>query len=107
MGEEQRYYITVTLVVEKDGDQYAGHCTELGTATCGATHEEALANLKEAVLVDLSALEEVGERARFFRERGIYLRRMSKRPVRRRPLMRLVDREVCTTLFDAPVAAHA
>ena len=63
--------ILVTEVVEKEGDQYVSICPELGTASCGDSIEEALANLHEAVDLYLDAIEDVGERERVFRERGI------------------------------------
>ena len=66
-------YIILTLVVEEEeGDGlFAAHCSELGTATCGTTIDEAFANLEEAVEVHLNALEEVETRERVFQEMGI------------------------------------
>lgn len=67
-------FITLTFVIEKEGRQYSAVCRELGTASCGDTVDEALENIREAVNVDLNTLEQIGERARIFRERGIKLR---------------------------------
>lgn len=39
-----------TAVVYKDGNLYVAECPEVGTASQGATIEEALANLREATL---------------------------------------------------------
>ena len=39
---------TFTAVVQKDEDVYVAQCPEVGTASQGATIEEAVANLKEA-----------------------------------------------------------
>ncbi len=64
-------YILLTLQVEPEGDQFVSTCLELGTASCGDTAQEAFDNLKEAISVHLEALEEVGERERVFRQRGI------------------------------------
>ena len=64
-------YILLTIQVEPEGDQFVSTCLELGTASCGDTAQEALDNLREAITVHLSALEEVGERERVFGERGI------------------------------------
>lgn len=66
-------FIVLTEIVEKEDDQFVSTCPELGTASCGDTIEEAFANLEEAIEVHLSALEETGERDRFFSERGIKL----------------------------------
>ena len=62
-------YIILTLVADEEDGQFAAHCPELGTATCGDTIEEALANLQEAVTVHLGSLEEVGTRQQVFAER--------------------------------------
>ena len=63
--------IVLTEVVEEEESQFASYCRELGTSSCGDTIEEAFANLEEAIAVHLNALEETGERERFFRERNI------------------------------------
>ena len=65
--------ILLTFKVEPADGQYAAQCPELGTVTCGATVEEAMGNLQEAVTVHLNALEDVKTRERVFRERGIAL----------------------------------
>jgi predicted RNase H-like HicB family nuclease len=64
-------YIYVTGVAEREGDQWVSFCKELGTASCGDTPEEALANLDEAVQVYLETLAEYGELDRVLDERGI------------------------------------
>ena len=70
---EAQGVVILTSVVEEEGDQFVSFCTELGTASCGDSIEEALANLQEAIWVHLNALEETGERERVFGERGIDL----------------------------------
>ena len=66
-------HIILMECVEREGDQYAARCLELGTVSCGDTVEEAFANLDEAIEVHLNALEELGELARVFQERKIKL----------------------------------
>ena len=61
----------MTQVVEREGAQFVAHCPELGIASCGDTIEEAFANIHEAILLHLDVLEELGDRERVFRERGI------------------------------------
>ena len=39
---------TFTAVIQKEEDMYVAKCAEVGTASQGATIEEAIANLKEA-----------------------------------------------------------
>lgn len=60
-----------TLVIEPEDDGFVGHCTELGTATCGDTFEETLASLREAVELHLDTLEEEDELERYLMERGV------------------------------------
>jgi len=69
----QKYIVVSFLISEEDG-QYAAHCLELDTVSCGETFEKARAALEEAVLLDINTLEAIGERARFFRERKIRMR---------------------------------
>ena len=39
---------TLTAVIHRENDLYVAQCPEVGTASQGATVEEAVANLKEA-----------------------------------------------------------
>ncbi|MCD5383928.1 hypothetical protein LR066_04125 [candidate division WOR-3 bacterium] len=64
-------YIIVTLEFYKEGRRWTAYCRELGTATFGRSLPEAQIKIKEAVLLHLNTLEEVGERERFFREHNI------------------------------------
>jgi len=64
-------YIVVTLKFRKEGRRWTAICEELGTATFGRSIQEASERIKEAVLLHLNTLEEVGERERFLRENGI------------------------------------
>ena len=61
----------LTGIVEKEDGQYASHCPELGTASCGDTIEEAFSNLEEAIEVNLNALEESETIDSVLRERHI------------------------------------
>lgn len=64
-------YVVLTLKFHKEGRRWAAYCEELGTATFGRSLPEAEKKLKEAVLLHLDTLEEVGERNRFFQEYNI------------------------------------
>ena len=66
-------YIVLTYRFEKLPKRWTANCEELGTATFGRSLPEAERKLDEAVWLHLSALEEVGERERFFKENGIKL----------------------------------
>jgi predicted RNase H-like HicB family nuclease len=48
----------LTAILQRAGDLYLATCPELGTASQGATEEEAVANLKEATELYLSAVPE-------------------------------------------------
>ena len=64
-------YVVLTLKFHKAGRRWTAYCEELGTATFGRSLPEADKRLKEAVLLHLNTLEEVGERNRFFKEHNI------------------------------------
>lgn len=64
-------YVVLTLRFRKEGRRWTAYCEELGTATFGRSLPEADKKIKEAVLLHLNTLEEVGERERFFKEYNI------------------------------------
>lgn len=71
-------YIMLTFSITEEDEQFASHCIELGTASCGATFEEARENIADAVELHINTLEESGDRARVFRENKIRVRTYSK-----------------------------
>jgi predicted RNase H-like HicB family nuclease len=68
-------YVVLTLEFRKIDRRWTAYCKELGTATFGRSLPEADERIKEAVLLHLNTLEDVGERERFFREHNIKLHR--------------------------------
>jgi hypothetical protein len=66
-------FVVLTLEFRKEGSHWLGRCLELGTATDGRSLERVKAELEELVLLHLNGLEDVHERERVFRERGIKL----------------------------------
>lgn len=66
-------YIILTFEFHKEGGMWVGECRELGTATDGRSLERVEAELGRLVEIDLDGLEEIGERERFFNERGIQI----------------------------------
>jgi len=70
MPQAKRHF-TLNTKVEKHDGVYVGYCVELGTVTQGDSLEEVCENLKDAIYVHLSMLDEIGERERVFREKGI------------------------------------
>lgn len=67
----QSGYVVLTLEFRNVGRRWSAYCKELGTATFGRSLPEADKRIKEAVLLHLNTLEDVGERERFFREHNI------------------------------------
>ena len=63
--------ILVTLTVKREGELYVSECLQLGTASCGTSPEEALKNIKEATLLYLDTLEELGICEETLAQRGI------------------------------------
>src|SRR4030042_1464138 len=64
-------YVILTLKFNKEGRRWTAYCEELGTATFGRSLKEAQERIREAVLLHLETLEDVGERERFFKENNI------------------------------------
>ena len=66
-------YIVVTLKFRKEGKKWVAFCEELGTSTFAYSLKKAEERIKEAVVLHLNTLEDVGERERFFKENNIIL----------------------------------
>lgn len=97
-------YITLTIVIEEADNQHAAYCVELDTASCGTTLEEAFENIKEAITVDLNALEDIGGREQFFLERGIEVKERIEDDI---PISVPIHRRAWTTAYDAKVLVSA
>lgn len=89
--------VTLTGIVEKEGDQYVSYCRELGVASCGNTIDEALANLDDAIQVHIDALVETGELLQVFRERNI---RIDLQAWQDEPLVRAPPGKIITTFHQ-------
>lgn len=66
-----KIFITVTCKITKENDIYVAICPELDVASQGKTVEEANDNVKDAILLYLNTIEELGTRKEVFRERKI------------------------------------
>jgi len=64
-------YVILTYKFHKENKKWVAYCEELGTSTFGRSLTEAKERIRDAVLCHLNALEDVGERERFFKEHGI------------------------------------
>lgn len=79
-------YIELTYSVYPDDGGYVSRCVELGTTSQGETLDEAFENLREAVLLHLDTLEELGETPRYFKKRNIRIRNYRKPKTAPRPI---------------------
>ncbi|MEK7795517.1 MAG: type II toxin-antitoxin system HicB family antitoxin [Candidatus Hydrogenedentota bacterium] len=69
------YNLDLTIVFERDDDgSVLARCIKLGTASCGATREEALGNVQEAIDEHATALVEEGLLEKTLSERGYGIR---------------------------------
>jgi predicted RNase H-like HicB family nuclease len=68
-------YVVLTYEFHKEDKKWVGLCEELGTSTFGRSLKEAEDRLDEAVELQLSTLEDVGETRRFFEEHNIIFHR--------------------------------
>lgn len=69
----KKSFVILTLKFRKEGRYWLGECEELGTATDGQSLEKVRKELQSLVALHVNALEEAGELARVFQERGIKL----------------------------------
>jgi predicted RNase H-like HicB family nuclease len=76
-------YIILTLRIEREDTQWTAECVELGTATHADSLEAASTEIRELIGLHLEALEEMGERDRFFLEHGIAVRPVPLVPTKR------------------------
>jgi hypothetical protein len=67
-------YVFLTLRFEREGNKWVGTCEELGTSTFHRTLKRCEEELRELVVEHLNALEEAGEREKFFQKWGIVFR---------------------------------
>ncbi len=70
-GNRRVHFVVLTCVFERETKWVTAECQELGTTAFGRNLHEAEKRLREAILLHLNTLEDVGERARFFKEHNI------------------------------------
>ncbi len=66
-------YIVLTMIFEKEGDVWTGHCKELGTASYGSTLEETKEILRDLIALHLNTLEDVGECEQFLKDHSVHV----------------------------------
>ena len=68
-------FIEVAFIASEEEGGYVSTCPDLGIASQGETVDEAFENIKDATLVYLNTIEQLGERERVFKERHIKIHR--------------------------------
>ncbi len=68
---KQAHFVVLTCTFQREGQSVTAKCQELGTTAFGRNLNQAEKRLREAILLHLNTLEDVGERARFLREHKI------------------------------------
>jgi len=79
-AEREEPMVILTLVFNREGDEWVGVCRELGTSTFDKDLCKVRDELCDMVLDHLNGLEEAGARQRFFREHGIRVCRKRSSP---------------------------
>jgi len=74
------FAILTLLFREEASDLWTGECRELGTATDGTTLRQVHSELVDLVVLHLNALEETGDRERFFETHRIRFYRADATP---------------------------
>jgi len=64
-------YIRLTNIITKEEKMFFAHCPELDIGSQGETVEEAEKKLKDAVLLYLNTIKELGTREEIFRKKNI------------------------------------
>jgi predicted RNase H-like HicB family nuclease len=67
-------YVVLTCSLHQEKDQWVSICPELGISSFGSTIDEAKNSLHELVTLHINTLEDIGERARVFKEHHIEIR---------------------------------
>ena len=70
---KQRGYVILTFKFTREDNNWVGFCEELGTSAFAKDIKIAEEKLRKLTLLHLNTLEEVGERARVFRENNIQI----------------------------------
>ena len=77
-------YIVLTRMISKEEKVFFALCPELDVGSQGETVEEADNNLKDAVVLYLATIEELGTRDHIFKERNIKTYSHKPRPALRK-----------------------
>ncbi len=65
--------LIIKHIIKKEKNGYSAYCPEFDVCSQGETIEEANNNLKEAVMLYLETLEELGTKEKIFKEKKIQI----------------------------------
>ncbi len=101
-----RGFVVLTLEFHKEGRLWVGECHELGTATDGRSLDRVERELVQLAVLHLNGLEEIGERERIFRERGIKLYIYPPRNIERMVSVSVESQDTFIQFRTVPVPAR-
>ena len=73
-------YIRLTNIITKEDKMFFAHCPELDIGSQGETVEEANSNLKDALVLYLNTIEEIGTRKKIFKKKNIKIYNYKPKP---------------------------
>ena len=74
-------YIRLTNIITKEEKMFFSHCLELDVASQGETVEEADKKLKDAILLYLNTIKELGMREEIFKKNNIKIYSYKPKPI--------------------------
>jgi len=78
--KKEMIYIVLTYMINKEDKMFFAHCPELDIGSQGETVEEANSNLKDAVVLYLNTIEELGTRKEIFKKKNIKIYHYKPKP---------------------------
>ncbi len=78
--KKEMIYIVLTYMINKEDKMFFAHCPELDIGSQGDTVEEANRNLKDAVVLYLNTIEELGTRKEIFKKKNIKIYHYKPKP---------------------------
>jgi predicted RNase H-like HicB family nuclease len=78
---KETIYIRLTNIITKEEKMFFSHCPELDIGSQGETVEEANNNLKDAIILYLNTIKELGTREEIFKKKNIKIYSYKHNPI--------------------------
>lgn len=78
---KETIYIRLTNIITKEEKMFFSHCPELDIGSQGETVEEANNNLKDAIILYLNTIKELGTRKEIFKKKNIKTYSYKPKPI--------------------------